>query len=108
MGEVGQPRCSARSKRTGERCRRPPRPGAAVCSMHGAAAPAAARAAYRRLIVAAQHRAAFVMGVAPRPDDETMRLARQLDRLRRDGPGWIVALDDVARWRREDRRRAAA
>lgn len=42
-------RCIARSKRSGEQCKRRPVPGATVCAMHGGKAPQVQRAAARRL-----------------------------------------------------------
>jgi hypothetical protein len=44
------PRCTAKSKQSGERCKRRPVPGATVCSMHGGKIPAVAAAAKRRLM----------------------------------------------------------
>lgn len=41
--------CSAHSKQTGERCRQPRVPGAAVCHYHGAASPQARAKAQERL-----------------------------------------------------------
>lgn len=43
------PRCKARTKKTGVQCKRRPVPGAAVCVMHGGAAPQVQAAAARRL-----------------------------------------------------------
>lgn len=46
---MGEPRrCTATSKRSGERCKRPPVVGGSVCSMHGGAAPQVRKAAERR------------------------------------------------------------
>lgn len=41
--------CTAKSKQSGERCKRPVKDGATVCYMHGGASPAAKRAVDRRL-----------------------------------------------------------
>lgn len=41
--------CSAKSKRSGERCRKPATPGSPVCAMHGSKSPRAIVAAERRL-----------------------------------------------------------
>ena len=50
MEEVMKKRqCSATSKRSGTRCRRPPIRGGSVCSMHGGAAPQVRLAAGERL-----------------------------------------------------------
>lgn len=48
--ELGRPRCTANAKSSGERCRRRPVPGAAVCPMHGGKAPQVAKSARRRLL----------------------------------------------------------
>lgn len=42
------PRCTAKAKQTGERCKRRPIPGGRVCVMHGGAIPAVRAAAERR------------------------------------------------------------
>lgn len=42
-------RCTARSKQSGERCKRVPIPGGTVCRMHGGAAPQVQRSAWERL-----------------------------------------------------------
>jgi hypothetical protein len=44
--------CNANARTTGQPCRNPPMRGARRCRMHGAAAPAARRAAERRLLEA--------------------------------------------------------
>jgi hypothetical protein len=45
-----QRRCTATAKRTGERCKRAPVPGANVCVKHGGGAPQVQAAAQRRLL----------------------------------------------------------
>ncbi len=47
------PRCTAKSTRSGERCRNRPMAGATVCSTHGGLAPQVRAAAQRRLLAAA-------------------------------------------------------
>lgn len=51
---TGQPmeprRCTARSKQSGERCKRPPIIGGTVCVMHGGGTPAVAAAAAERVV----------------------------------------------------------
>lgn len=55
--------CRATSKRSGERCRRIPAPGAVVCHIHGGKSPQAkAKAAERLLIDAARADAQRVLG----------------------------------------------
>jgi hypothetical protein len=48
------PRCTAKSKQSGQRCKRPPIIGGTVCRMHGGAAPQVKQAALERLL-AFQH-----------------------------------------------------
>lgn len=64
-----RPRCTARSKRSGERCKRAPVPGATVCAMHGGAAPQVQAAAERRQQETAA--AAAIASLIPRLDDAT-------------------------------------
>lgn len=47
--EGGPARCTARSKRSGVRCKRFPIPGGTVCRMHGGAAPQVKAKALERL-----------------------------------------------------------
>jgi hypothetical protein len=61
-GVVEVPRCTATSKGTGERCKRPPHPGATVCVKHGAGAPQVRQAAAERMA-----------------EQKAVRLATQLD-----------------------------
>lgn len=42
--------CTAKAKKTGNRCKRAPIPGGTVCVMHGGAAPQVRNAATRRII----------------------------------------------------------
>lgn len=42
-------RCTAKSKQSGERCKRRPHPGSNVCVMHGGAAPQSKHSALERL-----------------------------------------------------------
>jgi hypothetical protein len=51
--QADERRCRAKSKRSGERCRRFPIPGGVVCHIHGGAAPAARAKARERMVVAA-------------------------------------------------------
>ena len=50
-------RCTARSRRSGERCGRAATPGTNVCASHGSKAPAVRRAAARRVAQAAAEQA---------------------------------------------------
>lgn len=45
---MGDRQCTARSKQSGERCKRAPIPGGTVCVMHGGKSPVVAAAAARR------------------------------------------------------------
>jgi hypothetical protein len=49
MRNLGANQCTARSKRSGKRCRRSKYPGATVCVMHGAGAPQVQLAARERI-----------------------------------------------------------
>lgn len=50
---IERARCVGTAKSTGERCRRPPVPGATVCVKHGGGAPQVQAAARRRLLTKA-------------------------------------------------------
>ena len=111
------PRCRARSKRSGERCRRLAIPGGAVCVVHGGAAPQTARAALERLIRARVRREAWKMRfdmarvgmtakVAP-PTVEELRLAAALDRLYARNPTWFARVRDTTFYRAESAPRRA-
>ena len=74
--EAMEPRqCTGTSKQSGERCRRRPAKGQAVCVIHGGGSPQAQRAARARQL-GAQARAAAVRGRPTRPNHE-----RPLDAL---------------------------
>lgn len=60
----GPQRCTARSKRSGEQCKRWATPGAAVCRMHGGKAPQVEAAARRRLQAAEAAADLATFGVA--------------------------------------------
>lgn len=49
LDDAGAVRCTARSKRSGIRCKRPPIAGGTVCRMHGGAAPQVKAKALERL-----------------------------------------------------------
>lgn len=49
----GTPRCTAKSSRTGQRCRQRPMAGGTVCRTHGGSAPQVRAAAERRLLARA-------------------------------------------------------
>lgn len=48
--ELGRMRCTANSKRSGERCKRPPITGGKTCTNHGSGGPIARAAATRRMM----------------------------------------------------------
>jgi hypothetical protein len=86
---------SARSKQSGQRCKRFVAPGATVCAMHGGKAPRAKAAAARRVAVAeAQRRLDIPAHVDPR-DALTEELARSIAWVRWLG-GKVDAQDDTA------------
>ena len=94
-------RCRARSKRSGERCRRLAIPGGTVCVMHGGAAPQVAAAARRRLSDAAARE--LLPRIAPdavgrvRPpephDADVTHAFERLCRARARQPRWWLAVD---------------
>jgi hypothetical protein len=57
------PRCTAKARTTGLRCKRRPIPGGTVCVIHGGAAPAVRAAAQRRVAMAKAEELARVYGV---------------------------------------------
>jgi hypothetical protein len=59
----GRRRCVARSKQSGEQCKRAPIVAGTVCSMHGGRAPAVMAAAERRAQQGALHAAAVTYGL---------------------------------------------
>lgn len=79
-------RCSARSKRSGERCRRAPIVGGTVCTMHGGAAPQVRAAARRRLQNQLARVACWELGLpgfGGQPDAEALAAARHFRRMER-------------------------
>ena len=69
----------ARSKRSGQRCKRTPIPGGTVCTMHGGAAPQVRAAARRRLQYQLARVACWELGLpgfGEPPDAEMLKAAR--------------------------------
>ena len=62
--QAGEVQCTARSKRTGERCRLPSMLGGNVCRSHGGAAPQTRAKAQRRLAQAADVLVQRLLGFA--------------------------------------------
>ncbi len=50
MDTPSRPQCTAKSKQSGERCKRRPHPGATVCVIHGAGSPLVQANARERLM----------------------------------------------------------
>lgn len=73
------PRCKAKSRRSGERCRRWPMLGQEVCATHGGKAPRAKAAAERRLVEARAAKALANFGI-PREIDAKDALLEELYR----------------------------
>ncbi len=95
-------RCHARSKQSGQRCKRLAIPGGTVCVMHGGAAPQVAAAARRRLSDAACRQllpkvvAPDVLAGVTRPVPHAADITRPLERMqraRRRQPRWWLAVD---------------
>jgi hypothetical protein len=72
-------RCTARSKQSGERCKRAAVVGASVCSMHGGKAPRVRYAAQQRVAAAAAVRAVATFGL-PRTVDPHVALLEEIAR----------------------------
>ena len=73
----------ARSKRSGDQCKRTPIRGGSVCSAHGGKAPQVAAAAKRRLQDQAARVACWEFGLpgfGDQPDADTLKDARHLRR----------------------------
>ena len=79
-GPLGGRQCTARSKRSGQRCRRAPLTGSDVCWIHGAAAGQVQRAAARR-VAEAEAVAAFERYRGPNGDSGTVNVIAELSRL---------------------------
>jgi len=76
-------RCTAKSKTTGKRCRKPPIPGGGVCHVHGGGAPQVRKKARERL-AALVDPAIDRLGVLVRDeDDKRVALAAAKDILDR-------------------------
>lgn len=85
---TGEVRCSARSSRTGERCKRPAMLGGNVCRSHGGNAPQVKAKAQRRLQQAADALVQRLLGMAldgETPDHVALQAIR--DALDRAGMG---------------------
>lgn len=61
---AGESQCAARSKQSGERCKKSPMPGSNVCRVHGGSAPQVKAAAKRRLEEASERMAQRLLGLA--------------------------------------------
>lgn len=61
---AGEAQCAARSKQSGERCKKSPMPGSNVCRVHGGSAPQVKAAAKRRLEEASERMAQRLLGLA--------------------------------------------
>jgi len=80
------PRCTAKSKQSGERCRRRPIPGGQVCHVHGGARRATRDAARARLLAAADPVCAELIRLT-KHDDPAIRLRSSTAVLDRAGLG---------------------
>lgn len=100
MGCAAMKRCSARSKRTGQRCRRLADPGANVCVMHGAGSPKVQEAARERFAALARQ-AIDTLQRAMRSKNLIAGVRAARDLLDRAGPGVPRAWNSSTcrRWR---------
>lgn len=67
---AGEAQCAARSKQSGERCKKSPMPGSNVCRVHGGSAPQVKAAARRRLEEASERMAERLLGLAENTLDD--------------------------------------
>lgn len=90
-------RCTAKSKQTGERCKRIVRLGYTVCYYHGARAPGAAEKARLRLLNLVDPAIATVAQIMATSSDEKTRLRAAENVLDRGGfpRGVAVSTDDA-------------
>lgn len=92
--QVGETQCTARSKRTGKRCRAPSMLGGNVCRAHGGAAPQTRAKAQRRLQQAADVLVQRLLGLALGGDvADAVALQAIRDALDRAGLGAKQALE---------------
>lgn len=92
--QAGETQCTARSKRTGKRCKAPSMLGGNVCRAHGGAAPQTRAKAQRRLQQAADILVQRLLGLAldgDTPDAVALQAIR--DALDRAGLGAKQALE---------------
>lgn len=92
--QAGETRCTARSKRTGKRCKAPSMLGGNVCRAHGGAAPQTRAKAQRRLAQAADVLVQRLLGLALGGDvPDAIALQAIRDALDRAGLGAKHALE---------------
>lgn len=92
--QVGETQCTARSKRTGKRCRAPSMLGGNVCRAHGGAAPQTRAKAQRRLQQAADVLVQRLLGLALDGDvPDAVALQAIRDALDRAGLGAKQAVE---------------
>lgn len=70
----GQPRCTARSKQSGERCRRARSPGTTVCATHGGKTPNTKRRARLRMLELVDPAIASIARVLATTQDDRVKL----------------------------------
>jgi hypothetical protein len=86
--QAGETQCTARSKRTGKRCRAPSMLGGNVCRAHGGAAPQTRAKAQRRLVQAADVLVQRLLGLALTVKHRMLLHYRQFG-MHSTAPAWV-------------------
>jgi hypothetical protein len=107
--KAGETQCTARSKRTGQRCKRPSALGSNVCRSHGSEAPQCRERAKRRLEQAADVLVQRLLGMALDGEPNNVALQAVIAALDRAGMSpkhlvdvgvgprtWEVVFDDIS------------
>jgi hypothetical protein len=94
MDALPRPQCTAKSKQSGERCKRRPHPGATVCVIHGAGSPQVQANARERLMALQPLAIQTIHSLLQREEFPTVQLgaAREVFDRTEGKPAQAVAL----------------